>query len=105
MLRDLYVPQDRDIKKWNIMRNEVVTELHHNLWHWVGNNPKDEPNDIEREIRQELKEEAERFVISKCKEKYKEFLDLGPYTSSALPFDPHRSSLHEDEMAVPLSTT
>jgi transcriptional accessory protein Tex/SPT6 len=91
MLRDLYVPSDRDPKKWNIMRNEVVTGLNINLWHWVGNNPRDEPNDIEREIRQELKEEAERCVIKRCKKKYKEFLNLGPYTSSPIPFDPHQS--------------
>jgi hypothetical protein len=70
MLRDLYVPADRDPKKWNIMRNEVVTELTTALWQWQGNNPRDESNDIEREIRQELKEEAERFVIQNCMRTY-----------------------------------
>lgn len=37
--------------------------------------------DLIRELREEIKEEAETFVIAKCKEQYRRLLLTGPFTT------------------------
>ena len=37
--------------------------------------------ELEHEVREELREEAELIVIAKCRERYRELLATGPYTT------------------------
>ena len=56
---------------WNILRQEIISLLVDKLL----------INELIKEIRQEIKEEAEVFVIAKCKEAYKRLLMTGPFTT------------------------
>ena len=40
--------------------------------------------EIISELRAEIKEEAESFVIARCKESYKQILMTGPFTTKGL---------------------
>ena len=40
--------------------------------------------EIIKELRAEIKEEAESFVIARCKESYKQTLMTGPFTTKGL---------------------
>ena len=43
-----------------------------------------QPKEIISELRAEIKEEAESFVIARCKEYYKQILMTGPFTTKGL---------------------
>ena len=73
-LEDNYMA-DRHIKEnWNIMRAEVITILVNKIL---------EP-EIIKEVRDEIREEAESFVVNKCKNLYKELLMTGPFQTSTV---------------------
>lgn len=58
-------------RDWNIMRSEVIRILFEEILQ----------KEIIKEIRDEIKEEAENFVISRCKETYKELCYTGPFST------------------------
>jgi transcriptional accessory protein Tex/SPT6 len=58
-------------RDWNIMRSEVIRILYEDIL----------SKEIVKEIRDEIKEEAENFVISRCKETYREMCYTGPFTT------------------------
>jgi len=73
-LEDTYMA-DRHVKEnWNIMRAEVITLLVNKIL---------EP-EIIKEVRDEIREEAESFVVNKCKHLYREMLMTGPFQTTAV---------------------
>ena len=54
------------------MRSEVIRILFEEILQ----------KEIIKEIRDEIKEEAENFVISRCKEAYKDICYTGPFTTT-----------------------
>ena len=72
---------------WNVLRAEIIKVLVNLL-----------STEIIKEIREELKEEAETFVINKCKENYRQILMTGPFTTktASLEDDP-RNNDQDDE--------
>ena len=71
-LEELYLPDRHRQEDWNIMRTEVIRILVEDLL----------TREIIKEVREEIKEEAENFVISKCKEVYKDLLMTGPFSTN-----------------------
>ena len=57
--------------QWNILRKETINILVDQLL----------TKEIIKELREEIKEEAESFVIARCKETYKNLLMTGPFTT------------------------
>jgi len=56
---------------WNILRTEIIELLCDKLL----------MRELEAELRDEIREEAETFVIAKCKEIYRKLLMTGPFTT------------------------
>lgn len=73
-LEDNYMAERQIKENWNIMRAEVITILVNKIL---------EP-EIIKEVREEIREEAESFVVSKCKQVYKDLLMTGPFQTSAV---------------------
>ena len=65
------MPATAEGNQWNILRSEVIKTLLEKL----------NSKELEHEVREELREEAELIVIAKCREKYRELLSTGPYTT------------------------
>lgn len=73
-LEENYMAERHVKESWNIMRAEVITILVNKIL---------EP-EIIKEVRDEIREEAESFVVSKCKNLYKELLMTGPFQTTAV---------------------
>lgn len=56
---------------WNILRKETINILVDQLL----------TKEIIKEVREEIKDEAESYVIARCKETYKNLLMTGPFTT------------------------
>lgn len=67
-------------REWNIMRSEVIRILYEDIL----------SKEIVKEIRDEIREEAENFVIARCKEAYRELCYTGPFTTT----DPNMRDEH-----------
>jgi len=62
--------QERGVKEqWNIMRAEVIRLLLEDTLE----------QEVIKEMREELREQAELYIIAKCKKVYKELLMTGPF--------------------------
>ena len=71
-LKSLYMQNpEGNTDQWNILRKETINILVDQLL----------TKEIIKELREEIKEEAESFVITKCKEIYKTLLMTGPFTT------------------------
>jgi len=74
-LKSLYMQNpESNVDQWNILRKETVNILVDQLL----------TKEIIKELREEIKEEAESFVITKCKKAYKELLMTGPFTTRGM---------------------
>ena len=60
--------------QYNVLRRETINMLVEQLL----------IKEIIKELRAEIKEEAESFVIARCKEAYKQTLMTGPFTTKGL---------------------
>jgi transcriptional accessory protein Tex/SPT6 len=67
------MPATAEGNQWNILRSEVIKTLLEKL----------NSKELEHEVREELREEAELIVIAKCREKYRDLLATGPYTTQS----------------------
>ena len=63
---------------WNKMRIEIIEILVEKLL----------LKELINELRDELKEDAEAFVIAKCKEQYRKLLNMGPFSTKS-PYNDH----------------
>lgn len=72
MLASFYMQKMEGSRDWNIMRSEVIRILYEDIL----------SKEIVKEIRDEIKEEAENFVIARCKETYKDMCYTGPFTTA-----------------------
>ena len=83
-LKGLYMQNpESNTDQWNILRKETINILVDQLL----------TKEIIKELREEIKEEAESFVIARCKEAYKNLLMTGPFTTRELGI--------QDDMAMP----
>ncbi len=57
--------------QWNILRSEIIQLLVEKLL----------MKELIAELRDEIKEQAESFVIAKCKETYRRLLMTGPFST------------------------
>ena len=74
-LKGLYMQNpESNTDQWNILRKETINILVDQLL----------TKEIIKELREEIKEEAESFVIARCKEAYKNLLMTGPFTTKEL---------------------
>jgi transcriptional accessory protein Tex/SPT6 len=71
-LASFYMQRVEGSRDWNIMRSEVIRILYEDIL----------SKEIVKEIRDEIKEEAENFVITRCKEAYREMCLTGPFTTT-----------------------
>lgn len=70
-LEELYLPDRLNKQSWNIMRAEVIRILVSELL----------TREIIKEVREEIREDAENYVIKRCKQAYRELLMTGPFTT------------------------
>ena len=74
-LKSLYMQNpESNADQYNVLRRETINMLVDQLL----------MKEIIKELRDEIKEEAESFVIARCKESYKQLLMTGPFTTKGL---------------------
>ena len=64
-----YMTDHQHLTPWNKMRHEVINKLINYLL----------MDSILKEVKEELEQEAETYVISRCKEQYKSLIMQGPF--------------------------
>ena len=74
-MKSLYMLNpENNVDQYNVLRRETINMLVDQLL----------LKEIISELRAEIKEEAESFVIARCKESYKQILMTGPFTTKGL---------------------
>jgi transcriptional accessory protein Tex/SPT6 len=74
-MKSLYMLNpENNVDQYNVLRRETINMLVDQLL----------LKEIISELRAEIKEEAESFVIARCKESYKQTLMTGPFTTKGL---------------------
>ena len=86
-LKSLYMQNpENNQDTWNILRKETINILVKQLL----------TKEIIKELREEIKEEAESFVIARCKDKYKNLLMTGPFSTRDMGL-PDDMAIQEEE--------
>ena len=89
-LKSLYMQNpESNADQWNILRKETINILVDQLL----------TREVTKELRLEIQEDAERFVITRCKETYKQLLMTGPFTTRGMGM-PEDVNMQDDEQTT-----